>query len=275
MPGARGESGGTVKAESMLQATKRPGGGLALALLVAALAQPQAETEGPAPSSAPAREWTNSLGMEFVWIPAGTFVMGSPEGEADRFDDERQREVPISQGYWLGKYEVTQGEWEEATGLNPSYSQACGARCPVEYVSWNEVQDFVLVLNLMERGSGYEYRLPTEAEREYAARSGTVGTRYGELDEIAWYEGNNGGSPHPVGEKRANGWGLHDMLGNVWEWTADRMPGYNHRVLGSDRRVIRGGAWTGHAGLVRAALRDGGGPGDRGTHVGFRLVRTE
>ncbi len=243
---------------------------LVRALVAGVVAEPPQQAELGAGSA-----WRSPAGMEFVWIPAGMFVIGSPEGEADRFDDERQREVRIGQGFYMGKYEVTQGEWEAVMGANPSELRAWGSRCPVEGVTWNEVQSWIRTLNAMESGSGYEYRLPTEAEWEYAARAGTVGTRYGELDEIAWYEGNSGGRPHPVGEKRANGWGLHDMLGNVWEWTWDRMPGYDHHVLFSDRRVIRGGGWGASARSVRTAARDGGYRGDRSAHVGFRLVRTE
>ena len=190
-----------------MQATKRLVGGLALGLLVVALAQPQAETEGPEPGrSAPAREWTNSLGMEFVSIPAGGFVMGSPEDEKYREDDERQHEVRISRGFWMGKYEELMGE-------NPSYFRACGERCPVDRVAWNDVQRFIQKLNGRESGSGFRYRLPSEAEWEYAARAGTPWARYGYWEESAWSFENSGEVTHPVGMKRANAWGLHDMLG--------------------------------------------------------------
>ena len=161
----------------------------------------------------PGQGWRSPQGMEFVWVPAGSFVMGSPEGEAERFDDERQREVRIGEAFYMGKYEVTQGEWEAVMGRNPSNFPACGSRCPVERVSWNEVQTFIGRLNELESARGYEYRLPTEAEWEYAARAGTVGTRYGELDAVAWYAGNSGGRPHPVGGKRANAWGCTTCWG--------------------------------------------------------------
>ena len=223
----------------------------------------------------------NELGMEFVLIPAGRFVMGSPEGEAVRHADERQHEVRISEGFWMGKYEVTQGEWEAVMGSNPSKFKACGARCPVEMVSWEDAQEFIRRLNGRESGSGYEYRLPAEAEWEYAARAGTAGARYGELGEIAWYGGNSGGRTHPVGQKRGNGWGLHDMLGNVWEWTADWYGDYPSGMVTDPRgpstgshRVLRGGSWYRNAGYVRSAFRSRYSPGSRGNSFGLRLVRT-
>ena len=229
------------------------------------------------------QRWRSPLGMEFAWVPAGIFKMGSPEGEAGRDGDEVQHGVRISQAFWLGKYEVTQREWEAVMGSNPSHFKSCGARCPVERVSWNDVQEFIRRLNERESGSGNEYRLPTEAEWEYAARAGTTGARHGELDSIAWYDGNSGGT-HRVGQKRANGWGLHDMLGNVWEWTADWYGDYPSGLVtdprgpstGSDR-VFRGGSWF--AWNVRSANRLYDSPGFRGyddiAGVGFRLVRTE
>ena len=127
-------------------------------------------------------------GMEFVWIPAGKFRMGSTSSEA--FEDEQPvTQVRISRGFWLGKYEVTQAEWEAVMGSNPSSFNGCG-HCPVEEVSWNDVQDFISRLNAQE---GREvYRLPTEAEWEYAARAGTKGDRYGDLDAIAWYGDTSG-----------------------------------------------------------------------------------
>ena len=226
--------------------------------------------------------WTSPLGMEFVGVSAGSFVMGSPEDEAWRESDEVQHEVRISRGFWMGRYEVTQGEWEAVMGANPSWFDECGARCAVEGVSWDDVQEFIRRLNERESGSGYEYRLPTEAEWEYAARAGTTGARHGELDEIAWYSGNSGGTTHPVGQKGANAWGLHDMLGNVWEWTADWYGRYPSGAVtdpqGPDTgsyRVRRGGSWGSSARYVRSARRNASSPGYRHRNIGFRLVRTE
>ena len=227
--------------------------------------------------------WTNSLGMEFAWIPAGSFLMGSPKGEKDRSRDEHQHMVRISEGFWMKTYEVTQGEWVTVMGENPSNFKKCGWRCPVEKVSWNDAQEYIRRLNGREPGKGYLYRLPTEAEWEYAARAGTTGPRYGELKQVAWRMtwGSND-RPHPVALKRANRWGLHDMLGNVWEWTADWYGQYptgpvtdpSGPSTGSDR-VRRGGSWSNFGGRVRSAFRGHHAPNGRSGAIGFRLVRTK
>ena len=201
------------------------------------------------------KPWTAPLtGMEFVWIPAGEFDMGSPESEAGRSDNETLHPVTITQGFWMGKYEVTQGQWARITGQNPSQFRYAGDTAPVENVSWQDCQRFVVALNALAKENGVRYRLPTEAEWEYACRAGTQtalhngpltikGTLNGpELDEIAWYGGNSGvkgewgfdtrkwrdrqfdsarSGTHPVGQKKPNAWGLHDMLGNVSEWVGD------------------------------------------------------
>ena len=227
-------------------------------------------------------ETAKSPDMEFVWIPAGEFLMGSPSYEEGRESNERQHEVRISQGFWMGKYEVTQGEWESVMGANPSFFDECGSRCPVETVSWKDVQEFIRSLNERATGRGYRYRLPTEAEWEYAARAGTSGVRHGELDEVAWYSGNSDLATHKVGQKRPNAWGLHDMLGNVWEWTGDWYGEYPAgKVTDSggpstgSTRVSRGGSWRNFARFVRSANRVINSPGNRGYDIGFRLVRTK
>ena len=247
------------------------------------------ELESASPVQREAGEsWVNALGMEFVRISAGEFLMGSPEDEDGRYSflmgssDERQHEVRISNGFWIGKYEVTQEEWVAVMGMNPSHFSNFGPRCPVETVSWDDTQAFMRRLNERESGSRYVYRLPTEAEWEYAARAGTSGIRYGELDEIAWYSDNSGDSTHPVGQKRANAWGLHDMLGNVWEWTGDWYGKYPSGPLTDPRgpqsgslRVARGCGWDSDAWYVRSANRDGGLPGRWLYSIGVRLVRAE
>ena len=218
--------------------------------------------------------------MEFVRIPAGEFRMGSTSPEAD--DDEQPvTQVRISRGFWLGKHEVTQAEWQGVMGTNPSSFSGCG-QCPVEQVSWTDAQDFIRSLN--GSGGGNRYRLPTEAEWEYAARAGTTGDRYGNLDAIAWCwnaRGSRGGRAHPVGQRAANAFGLHDMLGNVWEWVQDWYGGYPGGTVTDPRgpgsgsvRVLRGGSWGGSAGDCRSSNRDVGDPGNRFHHIGFRLLRT-
>ena len=217
-------------------------------------------------------------GMEFAWVPAGEFRMGSTSAEANS-DEQPVTQVRISRGFWLGKYEVTQDEWAGVMGSNPSRFSGCG-RCPVERVSWEDVQGFIQRLNL--QAGRAVYRLPTEAEWEYAARAGTTGDRYGNLDAIAVYRENNEGRTHPVGQKAPNAWGLHDMLGNVWEWVEDRYGGYPGGSVtdptgpgSGSARVFRGGGWAAIAGDARASDRYYGGPGDRSGDLGFRLLRTQ
>ena len=217
-------------------------------------------------------------GMEFAAIPPGEFVMGSESGEADG-DEVPLTRVRISRGFEMGRHEVTQGQWEAVTGSNPSSFKECGADCPVEMVSWEDVQVFLERLNGMD--GEWEYRLPTEAEWEYAARAGTRGDRYGALDAVAWHAGNSGERTHPVGRKAANGWGLHDMLGNVWEWVQDWKGDYPGGTVtdptgpsAGSTRVYRGGSWNNNARYC-APYRCSSGPGLRYSNLGFRLLRTE
>ena len=204
--------------------------------------------ERRAAGSAPPAALTNSIGMAFALIPAGEFDMGSTSAEAYSNEQPVTR-VRISSGFYLGKYEVTQGQWEAVMGSNPSHFDNCGPDCPVEQVSWNAVQVFIQRLN--EREGTSKYRLPTEAEWEYAARAGTTGDRYdSDLGAIAWYEENSGGTPHAVGQKLANSFGLHDMLGNVWEWVHDWFGSYSGGMVtdptgpsSGTYRVLRGSSW--------------------------------
>ena len=206
----------------------------------------------------PGRETTNSVGMGFVRIPAGDFRMGSTSSEALRHESPVKR-VTISEPFYMGKHEVTQRQWRAVMGSNPSHFSDCGLDCPVENVSQLDARVFVARLN--GRRDGYHYFLPTDAQWEYAARAGTSGERYSaHLDAIAWWDGNSGGRPHPVGRKFPNAFGLYDMLGNVWEWV-DGGP-YVYRGCGWDSPIHRcraaaGGArrWT-----------------DRGNRHGFRVA---
>jgi formylglycine-generating enzyme required for sulfatase activity len=238
------------------------------------------ERKGPQPGQA----WTvPELELAMQWISPGSFTMGSPAGEADRSTDERQHEVTLSAGYWLGKYEVTQREYTEVMGSSPSHFK--GDALPVENVSWEEAKEFCRKLTERERSAGrlaegYEYRLPTEAQWEYACRAGTRGAFAGELSEMAWYGGNAGGKTQPVGKKRANDWGLHDMHGNVWEWCEDWYGEYagGTRVTNptgaasGTLRVFRGGGWFFTSAGCRSAFRDGFSPDYRYFYLGFRAA---
>ena len=231
-----------------------------------------------------ANELVNTIGMEFVRIEAGTFRMGAPARRAGRSDDRSRYTIHISQPFYLGKYEVTQGQWRAVLGDNPSHFTDCGDTCPVENVSWEDAQAFIEELNLRE---GIRvYRLPTEAEWEYATRAGTrtvysFGNTKSQLRAYGWYRDNSDNTTHPVRGKRPNGWGLYDLHGNVWEWVADWYGDYpSGRVTdpqgpsSGTHRVIRGGGWRYNARDCRTASRGIGMPGFRSSYVGFRLART-
>jgi formylglycine-generating enzyme required for sulfatase activity len=228
--------------------------------------------------------WTNSIGMEFVLIPAGTFMMGSPDSDAKAPNNEKPaHRITISQPFYLGKYPITQAQWEAIMGNNLSQFKGSLNR-PVEAVFWNDAQAFLRELN--KREGGGDYRLPTEAQWEYACRAGTQLDRYGsDLDAIAWYKVNSGRATHEVGQKLPNDWGLYDMLGNVSEWVQDRYAGsyYQHSPIITDPqgpdyslfsiRVLRGGSWRDNAWNVRAAYRDWLPPGLlQDNSVGFRCL---
>ena len=244
--------------------------------------------EQPAVSRQPGRAFTNNLGMKFVYIKPGSFMMGSPSEESGRDDDERQHRVTLTQGFYLQTTEVTQGQWQRVMGTNPSRFKNCGSECPVEQVSWNDVQMFIQKLNWME--GAVKYRLPTEAEWEYAARAGTntafswgneVGcskANYGEGYILAC-KGKNPGRTMKVGSFPPNHWGLHDMHGNVWEWCQDRYGAYTSDTVmnpeGSSSgpfRVLRGGGWRYFAWICRSANRHRSRPGSSFDSLGFRLV---
>jgi formylglycine-generating enzyme required for sulfatase activity len=231
-----------------------------------------------------------------VWVEGGTFQMGSNNG----FGDEKPVHTVTVGGFYMGKYEVTQKEWVEIMGINPSWFK--GDNLPVELVSWNEAIEYCNRLSLKEgltpayRGSGDNiacnfnasgYRLPTEAEWEYAAKDGNrnyLSYEYAggnNVDVVAWYYENSGDTTHPVGMKQPNSLGLYDMSGNVYEWCWDWYGSYSGGnqanpsgpASSGTSRVGRGGSWSGTAASVRSALRSYGTPSDRDSNLGFRLVR--
>ena len=242
--------------------------------------------------------------VDMKWIVPGEFVMGSPEeikksgflgfggeviqrGEVGRFTNEGpQTRVSLTRGYWLGRTPVTQGQWEILMGKNPSYFK--GPRLPVEKVSWDDAMAFCHRLTEREQAAGrlpegYVYTLPSEAQWEYAARAGTkmrwsFGDQDDRLGNYAWFKGNSDDQTHPVGQKRANPWGLYDVHGNVWEWThsfSGNYPGgsvtdYEGPASGMNR-VYRGGSWGSTADNARSAVRYGYPPGFRNSNLGFRL----
>ena len=230
-----------------------------------------------AAQSAPEKTFTNSIGMEFVLIPPGTFKMGSDRGDPD---ERPVHDVTISKQFYMGKYEVTQGQWQAVMGTNPSLFP--GDKRPVDQVSWDDAQAFIRKLNAME---GVPlYRLPTEAEWEYAARAGSptiysFGNDPKQLGEYAWYRSNSEHRTHSVGQKKSNAWGLHDMLGNVWEWVQDWEGKYPSGPVTDPKgpasgtyRMRRGCGWNNEANVCRVANRYSV-VGYRDDFLGFRVVR--
>jgi formylglycine-generating enzyme required for sulfatase activity len=211
-------------------------------------------------------------GIELVLIPPGKYMRGASPDDSGAFADERLvHEVTISNALYLGVTEVTQAEWSKVMGSNPSHFN--GDSLPVEEVSWDDIQPF------LKKSGGL--RLPTEGEWEYACRAGTTGSRYGELGDVAWCGNNSNNQTHAVGGKRANAFGLHDMLGNVYEWCSDWYGDYSSSAQTDpqgpstgDRRVLRGGSWNFNDWFCRAFYRYSNAPAVRNDDVGFRVART-
>ncbi|MBF0161804.1 MAG: SUMF1/EgtB/PvdO family nonheme iron enzyme [Magnetococcales bacterium] len=230
-------------------------------------------------SAAGLSEEETRMAGPFVRVPAGCFQMGG----GSHYDEKPIHEVCVS-AFDIGKYEVTQGQWKAVMGTDPPVYDACGDHCPVKSVSWDDAQAFIRKLNAQQGGG---YRLPTEAEWEYACRSG--GSRLekycgGEdVDNLAWYDGNSGGRIHPVGQKGANGLGIYDMSGNVWEWVSDWYDGYYYENSPRENpqgasdgffRVVRGGSWRNCRESARYHNRYVNDPGDRRNDLGFRLAKS-
>lgn len=234
----------------------------------------------------------NGLRLKVVWIPSGSFTMGSPESEKDRDDDENQVRVTLTKGFWLGKYEVTQSEWTRLMGTQPWSGETNvkeGATYPAQYVSWDDAVEFCLKLTEQERRAGrlpqgWEYTLPTEAQWEYACRAGTStaysfgasDASYSTISDYAWWGYEK--FAHQVGQKRANPWKLHDMHGNVVEWCCDwyvdKLPGGTdpRGPSSGSERAGRGGGWGSAPQFVRVANRSKVTPDYRSDRVGFRVL---
>jgi formylglycine-generating enzyme required for sulfatase activity len=242
---------------------------------------------------------TNSIGMTLALVPAGEFLMGSPDSDMAAPEDEKpQHLVRITRPFYLGIHQVTQGQYRKVTGTNPSYFEGSDD-LPVESVSWGDAVAFCNKLSALEglkpyydldsgtHLGGEGYRLPTEAEWEHAARAGSTtrfsfGAGEASLGEYAWFIGNAQDRTHPVGQKQPNAFGLHDMHGNVWEWCWDgfdasyygRSPGADPLgPTGAATRAHRGGSWADGEWYLRSADRGGSTPESRDDDVGFRVAR--
>ena len=225
----------------------------------------------------------NGISIEMVKVEAGTFMMGATSEMKDPYSDEKPvHQVTLTNDYYMGKYEVTQALWQAVMGSNPSNFK--GDNLPVEKVSWNDCQEFISKLNSL---TGRKFRLPTEAEWEYAARGGkkSRGYQYSgsrKISDVAWYDRNSGSKTHPVGTKQANELGIYDMSGNVWEWCSDWYGSYSSssqtNPTGSDsgtNRVRRGGSWCYIARICRSSYRYGDAPDLRRLYLGLRLALSE
>jgi formylglycine-generating enzyme required for sulfatase activity len=222
----------------------------------------------------------SAIKMHFILIQPGSFLMGS---EAGRPDEKPVTKVTITKPFYLGKFEVTQEQWQAVMGTNGSYYT--GTNMPVEQVSWNDCQEFIA--KLKEKVNGYDFRLPTEAEWEYACRAGTT-TEYSHgdgttnLPDYAWFTANAARRTHPVGERKANPWGLHDIHGNIWEWCQDWYGPYSGAdctdptgPTSGTTRVIRGGSWSHGARDLWSSFRLKFRSDFRFRSIGVRLVATQ
>ncbi len=243
-----------------------------------------AKKNRPDPAAKSRKKITNSIGMEFVYIePSGDngFMMGSALTEKNRDSDEKQHEVILTKGCYLQTTEVTQKQWKAVMGANPSYFKRDDL--PVDSVSWHDAQEFIKKLN--EKEGTNKYRLPTEAEWEYACRAETKTAYYwgDTMDgKYCWYASNSDRKTHPVGTREPNAWGLHDMSGNVWEWCQDwHDEDYYDNSPGKDpqgppngkRRALRGGSWFNIPWQCRPVFRGGINPVIADKSVGFRIAR--
>ncbi len=250
-------------------------------------------SEKVAVTSFSSNTFINSIGIEFVEIPVGSFEMGCSEGDLDCSSNEKpSHTVTISEAFYIGKYKVTQGQWKAVMRSNRSKFIDCGKDCPVENINWDDIQEFITKLCESENMNPCKYRLPSESEWEYAARGGSS-TRYfwgneekrflffSMLDNYAWFEENSSNKTHPVGQKKPNGYGLYDMLGNLWEWTGDAfeinyfgesLTPYSKSAKYHGNPVIRGCSWISDSKGCRLSSRGSSYSGSRYDYYGFRLV---
>jgi formylglycine-generating enzyme required for sulfatase activity len=242
-----------------------------------------------APTPRPVARWQDpAAGIQFTLVLPGTFKMGTPSSEPGRDPEEVPHDVTVSRAFYLGITEVTQAQWMSVMGTNPSHFSSCGARCPVENVSWYDVQTFIERLNA---SGGRAFRLPTEAEWEYACRAGgmqpfggtdVLTSQFANINGDFPYNGPKGvfrQRPMPVGQFAPNAWGFFDMSGNVWEWTADEHCPYPsapvsdpRAACGSPLKVIRGGSWAFDANSARCGTRYTHRAQDKGYSLGVRLA---
>ena len=236
----------------------------------------------------PPKYFTNTIGMKFVWISPGSFLMGSPKEEKERFENETQHQVRLTKGFFMASHLVTQEQWQAVMGNNPSNFQG-EKNLPVDQISWDNCQEFIKSLREKDKKP---YRLPSEAEWEYCCRAGTttpfsfgetISTDQANYNGEGVYGGGKKGmvrkTTTPVGTFPANGWGLHDMHGNLWQWCQDWCGDYPQKVVvdpqgpdSGENRVLRGGSWVGPPGRCRSACRlSRCMPSTRGGNFGFRV----
>ena len=273
-PQRRSMEGGKMKGRSVIRL-----GVILLAIAGSSCSKPPPAADAPGPKNELSVDLGGGVTMEFVLIRPGSFMMGSERGG----DDQKPvHKVRIAKPFYLGKYEVTQEQWQAVMGANPSSFK--GPKNPVEQVSWEDCETFLRKLG--EKAGGAGFRLPTEAEWEYACRAGgTTEYCYGDdqagLGEYAWYNDNSGGTTHRVGQKKANAWGLYDMHGNVWEWCSESYGSETEgevsdptRAAGGERHTLRGGSWANDPSNVRTASPYPDTTGTRWSGDGVRAART-
>jgi len=218
----------------------------------------------------PTAGFKSSAGVVMIRVPAGSFTMGSPESEDGHRVWEQQRDVTFGNDFYLGKSPVTQDQYEAVTDTNPTDHEEIGD-APIDSVNWHQAHEYCQKLTKLDRQAGvlpddWEYRLPTEAEWEYACRAGSSEPRHGQPQDVAWLHDNADGRPHAIGQKTPNPWGFHDLLGNVWEWCQDWF------CVANPCRSVRGGSYFNSARFCRSAQRWGWHPNNRGRYCGFRLL---